>query len=79
MIQLDASRINIVYVCVCVFVVCVRVCVCVCVSVCLCVCVYDIYIYSCLIGDNVRLHYLMFCLLKCMLTWFLSYDVCTAL
>ena len=73
--------------CVCVFVVCVRarvcvcvcVCVCVSVSVCLCVCVYDIDIYSCLIGDNGRLHYLMFCLLKCMLTWFLSYDVCTAL
>ena len=42
----------------------------------MCMCICDIY--SCLIGDNGRLHYLKFCLLKCMLTWFLSYDVCTA-
>ena len=45
---------------------CVRACVCVCVCVCVYVCVMCIYSY-CLIGDNGRLQYLMFCLLKCML------------
>ena len=66
-------------VCVCVCV-CARMCACMCVRVCACVCVcvcvcdiYYIYIYSyCLIGDNGRLQYLRFCLLKCMLMCFLS-------
>ena len=61
---------------------CVRVCVCVCVCMCACVvCVVCVcarmYMY-CLLGDNVTLQYLRFCLLKCMLKWFLSQVVCTA-
>ena len=56
---------------------CARVCVCVCVYVCVCVCVCVCYSYY-LTGDNGRLQHLRFCLLKCMLLWFLSYDRCTA-
>ena len=65
---------------------CVRVCldVCVCVHACVCVrarmCMHvfvcvcggggvSIYTYW-LLGDNGRLQYLRFCLLKCMLMWF---------
>ena len=62
---------------VCVFVyVCVLVCVRAYVRagvVCVCVGGMYIIIYSyCLIGDNGRLQYLRFCLLKFMLMWFLS-------
>ena len=46
------------------------VCVCVCVCV-VCVCVWCIYSFY-LLGDNDKLQYLRFCLLKWMLIWFLS-------
>ena len=53
----------------------VTVCVCVHVCVCVCACVIDrqthISYSYCLIGDNGKLQYLRFCLLKCMLMWFL--------
>ena len=51
---------------------CAHVCVCdyVCMRVCACVCV-GVYSY-CLPGDNSRLQYLRYCLLKCMLMWSLS-------
>ena len=54
-------------VCVCLSVSpCVRACVRACVCVCVCVCSY------CLLGDNSRLQYLRFCLLTCLLIWFLT-------
>ena len=38
---------------------------------CECVCAHAHECSYCLLGDNDRLHYLRFCLLKCMLMWFL--------
>ena len=51
--------------------VCVCVCVCVraCVRACVCVCVCS------LLGDNGRLQYLRFCLLKCMLMGFFCHHL----
>ena len=47
-----------------------------CVCVCVCAVLYKYSYY--LPGDNGRLHYLRFCLLKCMLMRFLSWVVSTA-
>ena len=69
--------------CVCVLV-CVYMCKCVIVYmyVCVCVCAHEqacvcIFVWGCvsvyrywLLGDNGRLQYVRFCLLKCMLMWF---------
>ena len=51
---------------------CVRVCMCACVRACVCVCVCMCVCSYCLIDNNGKLQYLMFCFLKCMLMWFLS-------
>ena len=65
-------------VCVCVCVcACVRACVRACMHVRVCVraCVRACVCRYCLPGDKGRLQYLRFCLLNCMLMWFLSQSV----